>query len=106
MLAEKIEFSDNQPFRVKVQKINRYPIHWHDGITEIILSIRGDVEVVTNFEHLTVKEGDFDILLRGISYELSGSILKNFGDRLVYSMIFEFNWLKFLKTNEGILKQS
>lgn len=176
MFAEKVEFSDNQPFRVKVQKINRYPIHWHEGVTEIILPIKGDVEVVANFEHLTIKEGDFhfinsrsihsirsssnavvilihlnlsmyepqfeyikymffrsnpyidgrmqsgenltfnkmdekirfrnlliDILLRGISYELSGSVLKNFGDRLAYSMIFEFNWLKFLKSNEGIL---
>ena len=176
MNAEKIEFNDDQPFRVKIQKINRAPIHWHEETTEIILPIRGDVEVVVNFEHILVKEGDFhfinnrsihsirsssnsvvamihinlslyeqqfnyikymffrsnpfiddrrdlgkdafnfkidhkmqfrnlliDILLRKLSYELSGKSLERLGDQLVYSLVFEFNWLKFMKTNEIIM---
>lgn len=176
MFAEKIEFSKNQPFLVKVQKISRYPIHWHEGVTEIVLPVRGDVEVIANFERLTVKEGEFhfinnnsihsirsssdsvviliyvnlpfyeqqfefirymffrsnpfidgrrqsdenptddkvdnkvrfrnlliDILLRSISYELSDEDLENLGNRLVYSMIFEFHWLNFFKLNEGMM---
>jgi AraC-like DNA-binding protein len=178
MFTEKIEFGDNQPFRVEVQKIIRYPIHWHESVTEIILPIQGDVEVVANFEHFTVREGDFhfinnrsvhsvrsadssgsvaalfhvnlsffeqefelisymffrsnpfvdsrrqsrdnptdekadekvrfrnlliDILLRNTSYELSGKVLENLGNRLVYSMLFGFNWLNFLKSNAGMM---
>jgi AraC-like DNA-binding protein len=179
MFAEKIEFSSKQPFRIKVQKINRYPIHWHEGVTEIILPIRGNVEVVANFERLTVKEGDFhfvnnrsvhsissasnavvvliyvnlpfyekqfefinymffrsnpfiddkrqtgrqltdnrdgdktrfrnlliDILLRKNSYDLQAQTLEDLANRLVYSMIFEFNWLTFYKSNERIMSSS
>lgn len=179
MIAEKIEFGSKQPFRIKVQKINRYPIHWHEGVTEIIVPIRGDVEVVANFERLTVREGDFhfinnrsvhsihsasnavvvliyvnlpyyeqqfeyikymffrsdpfiedkrqsdrqladnregdktrfrnlliDILLRKISYDLPAQTLEDLANRLVYSMIFEFNWLTFYKSNERIMSSS
>lgn len=179
MFVEKIEFGDNQPFRIKVQKINRYPIHWHEGVTEIILPIQGDVEVVANFEHITVREGDFyfinnravhsirsssnavavvihvnlslyrkqfeylpymsfrsnpfidervpdeenykeidlddkirfrnlliDILLRKTSYELSGKVLENLGNRLVYSMVFDFNWFTFLKSGDGMINST
>lgn len=179
MFAEKIEFGSRQPFRVKVQKINRYPIHWHEGVTEIILPIRGDIEVVANFEQLTVKEGDFhfvnnrsvhsiksasnavvvliyvnlplyeqqfeyinymyfrsnpfinpknqteadlmddriddrirfrnlliDILLRKNSYDLSVQTLEDLANRLVYSMIFKFNWLTFYKSNKHIISSA
>lgn len=175
MNAEIIEFKGNQPFRVKVQRITRSSIHWHEGITEILVPIRGDVEVIVNFEHITVKEGDFhfinnrsihsirsssnavvvmiyvnlsayekqfelikymffrsnpffddriepekdmfdfktdykvhfrnlliDILLRKLSYELSGKALEIMGNQLIYSMVFEFNWLKFMKSKSLI----
>ena len=59
MNEEKIIFKDNLPFSIKIQSINRYPIHWHENITEILLPIKGSIEVIANYEHILVKEGDF-----------------------------------------------
>ena len=59
MDPEKVLFENNVPYTVTAQIIERYPIHWHEGVTEILLPIRGGVEVVSNFEHIRVKEGDF-----------------------------------------------
>lgn len=58
---EKIEvkFKDEMPFSIKALNIGKYPIHWHEGVTEILLPIKGSIEVVANFEHILVKEGDF-----------------------------------------------
>lgn len=59
MQLEKIDFKDKKPFHIKIQSINRYPIHWHEDTTEIILPISGSIEVKSNFEHLVINEGDF-----------------------------------------------
>ncbi|MDD3198787.1 MAG: helix-turn-helix domain-containing protein [Eubacteriales bacterium] len=176
MNSEIVNFNNNQPFCIKVEKIKRYPIHWHEGVTEIILPLSGDVQVTANFESLTVKEGDFhfinnmtihsirsssnavvallyvnldyyekdfqhikymyfrshpyidenkpfknhsidfsnnykvrlrnlliDLLLRQLSSELSGKVIDEIGSRFIYSMIYEFHWLKFFKANERMM---
>jgi AraC-like DNA-binding protein/mannose-6-phosphate isomerase-like protein (cupin superfamily) len=59
MDEEKVEFRDNLHLSIKVQSIKRYPIHWHKNVTEILLPIKGSIEVIANYEHILVKEGDF-----------------------------------------------
>lgn len=59
MDEEKVEFRDNLHISTKIQSIKRYPIHWHRNITEILLPIKGSIEVFANNEHISVKEGDF-----------------------------------------------
>jgi len=59
MKKEDIQFKDNMPFAIKVQSVKKYPIHWHEDITEILLPIKGSIEVKSNFEKVIVKEGDF-----------------------------------------------
>ncbi len=59
MYNEKIEFEKNTPFTIKIQSINRYSTHWHENITEIILPIKGSVEVNSSFERNIIHEGDF-----------------------------------------------
>jgi AraC-like DNA-binding protein len=172
---EKIEFPNGMPYIIKVQSITRSPIHWHDGVTEIILPLKGSIKVISNFEYNYVHEGDFvfvnnkcihsiqsndnaivaifyinlehfeqqfehikymffrsnlytedslgitesnlfdnDIrsdyknrfinLLISLLYsnknsgdELDGSMLNKFEYQLIYSMVNEFNWLKFMR---------
>lgn len=59
MELEKIEFNEDIILKTKIQSINKYPIHWHENITEIILPIKGSVEIKANFEQILLKEGDF-----------------------------------------------
>lgn len=59
MDIEKVEFEQGVPITVKVQKISRAPIHYHENITEILLPLKGDIKVTTNFECNTVNSGDF-----------------------------------------------
>lgn len=59
MKKEAIQFSEDTPFTIQVQSINKCPIHWHEDVTEIILPIKGNIEVTANFEKIIVKEGDF-----------------------------------------------
>lgn len=59
MKKQEINFENNLPFSIEVKAIKNYPIHYHEDVTEIILPIKGSVEVIANFEHVLVKEGDF-----------------------------------------------
>ena len=59
MKAEKIHFKDNLPLKIEVHSISRFPIHWHEDITEIILPIKGSVDIKANFEEIHLNEGDF-----------------------------------------------
>lgn len=59
MEIEKIQFQNNIPLAIKIFSINRYPIHWHEDITEIILPLEGSIEIITDFERNAVDEGDF-----------------------------------------------
>lgn len=59
MNFKEIKFIEGVPFNVEIQSVTRSPIHWHDGVTEIILPLKGNLEVVANFEHTQVQEGDF-----------------------------------------------
>lgn len=49
----------NETISLKIKYIKRYPIHTHENITEILLPIKGDLNVVIMHEHVHVKEGDF-----------------------------------------------
>lgn len=62
MELEKIQFENGIPLKIKIQSIERYPIHWHKDVTEIILPVRGSVEVKSNMESVTLEEGDFFIV--------------------------------------------
>ncbi len=57
--VEKIQFKEGIPYSVKVGQIKRTPIHWHQDVLEIILPIKGSVQVYAGFEQILVKEGDF-----------------------------------------------
>lgn len=59
MKLEKIEFENNSPLKINIQSINRDTIHFHEDVTEIILPIKGSIEVKSNFEYIQVQEGDF-----------------------------------------------
>lgn len=59
LYLEKIEFEKDIPISIKVQSIKKYSYHWHEGITEIILPIKGSIEVTSNFERTIIQEGDF-----------------------------------------------
>ena len=59
MNHEVIEFNNGLPLMVRVHSISKSPIHWHDGITEIILPIAGSVKIKANFEDVTLEEGEF-----------------------------------------------
>jgi len=59
MYQEVLMFEKDMPFMVKIQDIRRYPIHWHDNAVEVLLPLNGSVEVVSNFERTTVREGEF-----------------------------------------------
>lgn len=57
--VEKIQFKEGVPYSVRVEKIKKTPIHWHEDVLEIILPIKGSVQVFAGFEQILVKEGDF-----------------------------------------------
>ncbi|GMG95245.1 AraC family transcriptional regulator [Tepidimicrobium xylanilyticum] len=59
MKKEAVQFIVNKPFNVSILSIKKYPIHWHEDVTEILLPLKGSIEVNANFEHILVKEGDF-----------------------------------------------
>jgi len=56
---EDIFFNENMPFFVEIKAIKRYPIHWHEDVTEILIPIKGTINVVANHERVLVKENDF-----------------------------------------------
>lgn len=59
VINDKIVFEENKPFSVKIEYIKRYPIHMHEDVTEILLSLKGSMNVITSHENVYVKEGDF-----------------------------------------------
>lgn len=59
MDLEIIDFREEFPLKTKIQSISKSPIHYHEGITEIILPIKGEVKIKANFEDILVDEGEF-----------------------------------------------
>lgn len=59
MDQEIINFKEEFPLKIRIQSISKSPIHYHEGITEIILPIRGEVKIKANFEEIVINEGDF-----------------------------------------------
>lgn len=59
MNIEKIQFEENIPFKIKMQSLHTYPIHWHENVTEIILPLDGAIKVTSNFESTTINDGEF-----------------------------------------------
>ena len=176
LFFEKIPLESNRPFAIRFQKIGRTPIHWHEGVTEILLPIRGEVRVSAAFESRTLREGEFwfinhraihylqseegalialihvnhgyyssrfpdlpymffrsspildaegkieegfndisqeeksrfcSLLIELLRHELlpepSGRERRNLGCRLIYTMIYDFYWLRFLESAEGLM---
>jgi len=56
---EDIFFNENMPFFVEIQAIERYPTHWHEDVTEILIPIKGTINVLASHEQVLVKENDF-----------------------------------------------
>ncbi len=175
MQIKEIQFNNNMPLRISILSVKRYPIHWNGDITEIIMPLKGSIEIVTDFEKNTVQEGDFwfvnnrsihsiesdsgsiiacfyidlnyfqeqfeyikYMFFRSSPYSkdlakhpdndihkdykirfrnLLVSILSNYSqaptiskeviekllNRLVYAMVFEFNWLEFIERKESFI---
>lgn len=59
MNLEEIEFQKGLPLTIKIFSLKKYPIQWHEGVTEIILPLRGSIEIETDFEKNRIEEGDF-----------------------------------------------
>ena len=55
MKIKTIQFHKDIPFLIEVKNIKKYPIHWHENITEIVLPIKGSIEVNVNFEKILVR---------------------------------------------------
>ncbi|NLJ57912.1 MAG: AraC family transcriptional regulator [Tissierellia bacterium] len=58
-IKKEVIFFNEEPFSMKIQTIKRYPIHWHQDVTEILIPIKGTINVATNYERILVKENDF-----------------------------------------------
>lgn len=110
MKSEKIVFKDSGPIKIEIKAINRYPIHWHENVTEIILPIRGSVDIKANFEEIRLKEGDFFFINnKTIHYiksadESSESIVVSFYINLNH---FEeqFPYIKYMFFRSGIYEE-
>lgn len=59
VIEKKIIFKENKPFSIKFKGIKRYPTHIHRDVIEILLPLRGSINVVASHERVLVKEGDF-----------------------------------------------
>lgn len=59
VVNDKISFKENKPFSVKIECIKRYPMHKHKNVTEILLLIKGSINVITSHEQIHVCENDF-----------------------------------------------
>ncbi len=175
MQIEDIKFDKNLSLSIEILSINKYPIHWHEDIVEIIMPIKGIVQVVTDFERNIVEEGDFwfvnnksihsiestsnsiiahfyidlnyfedkfkyikYMFFRSTAYSkdtrskssndlyrdykirfrnILVSILSNYSEgqslsedvrekllnKLVYAMVYEFNWLQFIERKESFI---
>lgn len=108
MYNEKIEFKKDIPFSVKVQSISRYSIHWHENVIEIILPIRGSVEITSSFEHNIIQEGDFWFINNKYIHSISSSnnaIIAIFHINLDY---FEnqFEYIKYMTFRSNVYSEN
>lgn|GEM_PF-1724091 len=176
LFFERTLLDKDQPYGIHIQKIGRTAIHWHEGVTEILLSLRGTIRVTAAVESWVLREGEFcfinhrsihslqseegalgalihvnlsyfspqfpdlpymffrsnpvfdsggkieegftdispeeklrfralliDLLRHDLSPEPSAREKRNLGNRLIYAMVYDFNWLRFLKSTEGLV---
>lgn len=176
LFFERTPLDKDQPYGIHIQKIGRTAIHWHEGVTEILLVLRGNVRVTAAVESWSLREGEFcfinhrsihslqsdegaltalihvnlsyfspqfpdlpymffrsnpvfdsmgnieegfadismeekqrfrtlliDILRNDLLPEPSGRERQNLGNRLIYAMVCDFNWLRFLTSTEGMV---
>lgn len=111
MKKEIIQFKDHMPFTVTIQSLKKYPIHWHEDVTEILMPIKGSVEVTANFEHILVKEGDFWFInnktIHSIRSEAESIIAIIHIDLNYFEQYFEYIKYMFFRNNmysEGNIK--
>lgn len=60
MRPEKIDYNNALPVKACVQCVEQYPYHWHDAL-EIVLVLRGSVNVSMGCDDLALREGDIAI---------------------------------------------
>lgn len=102
---EKLIFQKNMPVIIETKTVKEYPIHWHEGVTEIILPLQGSVEVIHGIETSTVYEGDFLFINNKALHALTSStaaVIAIFHINLQY---FErqFEYLRFMSFRSNLL---
>ena len=91
----KVEFSQNCPIRTRIYRVTKAPIHWHEGVLEIVFPLEGALEVTQNHEIFRLEPGDFTFVNSGCIHRLTslqpeGSIAAVVSiDLLAYESTFE-----------------
>ncbi len=70
-MLEEIDFNSNSPLSIKIQSIKKYPIHYHKDIVEIVLPIKGHLQIKSGFENVLLEEGNFFIINNTLIHSLS-----------------------------------
>jgi AraC-like DNA-binding protein len=89
MKIKTIQFHKDIPFLIEVKNIKKYPIHWHENITEIVLPIKGSIEVNVNFEKILVREGDFWFINNGSIHSITSD-----SGAIVISLYLDLNYFE------------
>ena len=91
----KVEFPQNCPIRTRIYRVTKAPIHWHEGVLEIVFPLEGALEVTQNHEIFRLEPGDFTFVNSGCIHRLTslqpeGSIVAVVSiDLLAYESTFE-----------------
>lgn len=59
MQERKIEYIDKFPFEAELGRVTHIPPHYHNDTLEILLVIKGSIDLISNHEELTLTEGQF-----------------------------------------------
>ncbi len=107
MRLHKIQFKDDEPLKIDIKSISRFPIHWHEDVTEIILPIKGSIDIKANFEEIHLEEGDFFFINNKTIHSITsedGSVVLIFYINLDY---FEdqFPYVKYMFFRNGIYEE-
>jgi len=70
MYTESIAFNNKIPVVVNIWHIDKYPLHCHEDVIEIILVLRGTVQVKSSFEFFTLNAGDYIVVNREDSHKI------------------------------------
>lgn len=54
-----IDFAENSIIDIRIYDTSHFPAHNHANAVEIILCLKGTIEIVSNFQHISLNEGEF-----------------------------------------------